>query len=56
MAVKTAAAKASSKTCVLEVKSRPARTGRTPATGGAIQIKASRKIAFRAAKEPKEAV
>jgi DNA-binding protein HU-beta len=41
---------------VLEVKSRPARTGRNPATGAAIQIQASKKIAFRAAKELKEAV
>ncbi len=41
---------------VLEVKSRPARMGRNPATGEAIQIKASKKIAFRAAKELKEAV
>jgi DNA-binding protein HU-beta len=41
---------------VLEVKNRPARAGRNPATGEAIQIKASKKIAFRAAKELKEAV
>lgn len=41
---------------VLEVKSRPARMGRNPATGEAIQIKASKKIAFRAAKELKEAI
>ncbi len=41
---------------VLEVKSRPARMGRNPATGAAIQIQASKKIAFRAAKELKEAV
>ncbi len=41
---------------VLEVKDRPARTGRNPATGAAIEIAASRKIAFRAAKELKEAI
>ena len=41
---------------ILEVKNRPARTGRNPATGAAIEIKASKKIAFRAAKELKEAI
>ena len=41
---------------VLEVKDRPARAGRNPATGEAIQIAASRKIAFRPAKELKEAI
>ncbi len=41
---------------IIEVKNRPARMGRNPATGEPIQIKASRKIAFRAAKELKEAV
>ncbi len=41
---------------ILEVKDRPARMGRNPATGEAIQIKASRKIAFRLAKELKEAI
>lgn len=41
---------------IIEVKSRPARMGRNPATGEAIQIKASRKVAFRAAKELKEAI
>jgi DNA-binding protein HU-beta len=40
----------------IEVKDRPARMGRNPATGAAIQIAASRKVAFRAAKELKEAV
>jgi DNA-binding protein HU-beta len=40
----------------LEVRQRAARTGRNPATGEAIQIKASKKIAFRAAKELKAAV
>ena len=34
----------------------PARMGRNPATGEAIKIKASKKIAFRPAKELKEAV
>ena len=41
---------------IIEVKNRPARMGRNPATGEAIQIKASKKIAFRAAKELKEAI
>ena len=41
---------------ILEVRSRAARMGRNPATGEAIQIAASRKIAFRAAKELKEAI
>jgi DNA-binding protein HU-beta len=41
---------------ILEVKSREARMGRNPATGEAMQIKASKKVAFRAAKELKEAV
>jgi DNA-binding protein HU-beta len=41
---------------ILEVKDRPARMGRNPATGEAIQIAASRKIAFRPAKELKDAV
>ncbi len=41
---------------ILEVKNRPARMGRNPATGAAIEIKASKKIAFRAAKELKEAI
>lgn len=41
---------------ILEVKHRPARKGRNPATGEAIQIKASRKIAFRPAKDLKEAI
>ena len=40
----------------LEVKSRAARMGRNPATGESIQIKASKKVAFRAAKELKEAI
>jgi DNA-binding protein HU-beta len=41
---------------VLEVKNRAARTGRNPATGATVQIAASKKIAFRPAKELKEAV
>jgi DNA-binding protein HU-beta len=41
---------------ILEVKSRPARTGRNPVTGEQIQIKASKKVTFRPAKELKEAV
>ncbi len=41
---------------ILEVKDRPERAGRNPATGAAITIKASKKIAFRPAKELKEAI
>jgi len=41
---------------ILEVRHRPARQGRNPATGAAIQIAASKKIAFRPAKELKAAV
>ena len=41
---------------VLQVRKRPARMGRNPATGEAIKIKASKKIAFRAAKELKELI
>jgi DNA-binding protein HU-beta len=41
---------------VLQVKDRPARLGRNPATGESIQIAASKKVAFRPAKELKEAV
>jgi DNA-binding protein HU-beta len=41
---------------ILEVKDRPARMGRNPATGEAIQVKASKKVAFRPAKELKEAI
>ena len=40
----------------LEVRQREARTGRNPVTGEMIQIAASKKVAFRAAKELKEAV
>ena len=41
---------------ILQVRKRAARMGRNPATGEASQIKASKKVAFRAAKELKEAV
>jgi DNA-binding protein HU-beta len=41
---------------ILQVQNRAARMGRNPATGEAIQIKASKKIGFRPAKELKEAV
>jgi DNA-binding protein HU-beta len=41
---------------VLVVRKRAARMGRNPATGEAIKIKASKKVAFRAAKELKEAI
>ena len=40
----------------LVVQKRKARMGRNPATGEAIQIKASKKVAFRASKELKESV
>ena len=41
---------------ILQVRHRAARMGRNPATGEAIKIKASKKIAFRPAKELKEAI
>ncbi len=41
---------------ILQVRRRAARMGRNPATGEAIQIKASKKVAFRASKELKEAI
>ena len=41
---------------ILVVRKRAARMGRNPATGEPIQIKASKKVAFRAAKDLKEAV
>jgi DNA-binding protein HU-beta len=41
---------------ILQVRTRAARTGRNPATGEQIEIKASKKVAFRPAKELKEAV
>lgn len=40
----------------MEVRKRPARMGRNPATGESIRIKASKKVAFRVAKELKESV
>ncbi|MGH7104509.1 MAG: HU family DNA-binding protein [Acetobacteraceae bacterium] len=40
----------------LQVRRRPARMGRNPATGEAIKIKASKKIAFRPAKELKNSI
>jgi DNA-binding protein HU-beta len=41
---------------ILTVRKRAARMGRNPATGEAIKIKASKKVAFRAAKELKESI
>jgi DNA-binding protein HU-beta len=41
---------------ILQVRNRAARMGRNPATGEPIKIKASKKVAFRASKELKEAV
>jgi DNA-binding protein HU-beta len=41
---------------IFQVRKRPARMGRNPATGEAIKIKPSKKVAFRAAKELKDAV
>jgi len=41
---------------VLVVRKRAARMGRNPATGEPIQIKASRKVAFRATKDLKMAI
>src|ERR1700691_5908436 len=41
---------------ILQVRNRAARMGRNPATGEAIKIKASKKVAFRAAKELRLAV
>lgn len=41
---------------ILQVRNRAARMGRNPATGEAIKIKASKKVAFRAAKVLKMAV
>jgi DNA-binding protein HU-beta len=41
---------------ILQVRNRAARMGRNPATGEAIKIKASKKVAFRAAKDLKMAV
>ncbi len=41
---------------ILQVRRRAARMGRNPARGEAIEIKASKKVAFWAAKDLKEAV
>jgi len=41
---------------ILQVRKRAARMGRNPATGEAIKIKASKKVAFRPTKELKMAV
>jgi DNA-binding protein HU-beta len=41
---------------ILLVRKRAARMGRNPATGEQIKIKASKKVAFRPAKELKEAI
>jgi DNA-binding protein HU-beta len=41
---------------MLQVRKRAARMGRNPATGEAIKIKASKKVAFRAAKELKASI
>jgi len=41
---------------ILQVRNRAARVGRNPATGEQIQIKASKKVAFRATKELKMAI
>jgi DNA-binding protein HU-beta len=41
---------------ILQVRKRAARMGRNPATGEPIKIKASRKVAFRAAKDLKMAI
>jgi DNA-binding protein HU-beta len=41
---------------ILQVRARAARMGRNPATGEAIKIKASKKVAFRPAKHLKMAV
>jgi DNA-binding protein HU-beta len=41
---------------ILQVRNRAARMGRNPMTGEAIQIKASKKVAFRASKDLKMAI
>jgi DNA-binding protein HU-beta len=41
---------------IFSVRKRAARMGRNPATGEAIKIKASKKVAFRPAKELKESI
>lgn len=41
---------------ILQVRKRAARVGRNPATGEQINIKASKKVAFRPSKELKESI
>jgi len=41
---------------IFSIKKLAARKGRNPATGGAIKIKSRKKVAFRAAKELKDAL
>jgi DNA-binding protein HU-beta len=41
---------------ILQVRKRAARMGRNPGTGEPMQIKASKKVAFRASKELKEQI
>ena len=41
---------------ILQVRNSAARMGRNPATGEQIQIKASKKVAFHASKELKDAI
>lgn len=41
---------------ILQVRKSPARNGRNPATGEAIKIKASKKVAFRPSKDLKDRV
>ena len=41
---------------IFQVRKRAARMGRNPATGEAIKIKASKKVAFRAGKELKKSI
>ena len=41
---------------IFQVKKRPARMGRNPLTGAQIEIKASKKLGFRPAKEVKDAI
>jgi DNA-binding protein HU-beta len=41
---------------IMQVRHRSARMGRNPATGEPIKIKASKKVAFRVAKELKESI
>ncbi len=41
---------------ILELKDRPARMGRNPATGEQVHIEASRKVAIRPAKDLKDSI